>query len=199
VNVPVTLVTTVIQSPPPNWIYRYFASRDELLAALVAESYDLMAEALETAAEQSKRRAPEGRLRAVLDAYRTWAVANPHRYRLTFGSAYGSGELDPDRIISAAQRAMVVLLVALSDLDPDRPGPAVADAALRRQLADWQRNRSPELELDPGIAALGIAAWTRIHGIVSLEIEGFFTQVGVDPARLYQAEIDHLINQRMSA
>jgi Tetracyclin repressor-like, C-terminal domain len=117
---------------------------------------------------------------------------------LIFGSAYGSGELDPDHIISAAQRAMVVLLVALADLDRGQPGPVVADAALRRQVADWQRNRSPELELDAGIAALGITAWTRIHGIVSLEIEGFFTQVGVDPARLYQAEIDHLIAQRTS-
>jgi hypothetical protein len=32
--------------------------------------------------------------------------------------------------------------------------------------------------------------------IVSLEIEGFFDQMGLDPARLYKAEIDHLITQR---
>lgn len=35
-----------------------------------------------------------------------------------------------------------------------------------------------------------------MHGIVSLEIEGVFDQVGVDPARLYQTEADHLIAQR---
>jgi hypothetical protein len=35
-----------------------------------------------------------------------------------------------------------------------------------------------------------------MHGIISLEIEGFFKQVRVDPARLYQAEIDHLVAQR---
>ena len=35
-----------------------------------------------------------------------------------------------------------------------------------------------------------------MHGIVSLEIEGVFEQLGVDPARLYDAEVDHLIAQR---
>ena len=35
-----------------------------------------------------------------------------------------------------------------------------------------------------------------MHGIVSLEIEGFYEQVGVDPALLFEAEIQHLIDQR---
>ena len=32
-----------------------------------------------------------------------------------------------------------------------------------------------------------------MHGIMSLEIEGVFDQVGVDAARLYDQEIKHLI------
>jgi len=35
-----------------------------------------------------------------------------------------------------------------------------------------------------------------MHGIVSLEIEGVFEQLGVDPARLYKTEIDQLVAQR---
>jgi hypothetical protein len=35
-----------------------------------------------------------------------------------------------------------------------------------------------------------------MHGIVSLEIEGFYEQVGVDPGLLFEAEIRHLIDQR---
>jgi hypothetical protein len=38
-----------------------------------------------------------------------------------------------------------------------------------------------------------------MHGIISLEIEGFFDQVGVDPARLYRLEIDRLIAERSGA
>jgi hypothetical protein len=35
-----------------------------------------------------------------------------------------------------------------------------------------------------------------MHGIVSLDIEGFYDQVGVDPDLLFEAEIQHLIDQR---
>jgi Tetracyclin repressor-like, C-terminal domain len=50
-----------------------------------------------------------------------------------------------------------------------------------------------------GDLMLGLAAWTRLHGIISLEIEGFFLQVGVDPARLYDSEIDRLISERLAS
>src|SRR3954465_12366419 len=62
-------------------MYRYFASRDALLATLVTESYEDLADALTGAADEARRRAPEGRLRAVAHAFRDWALAQPHRYR----------------------------------------------------------------------------------------------------------------------
>ena len=176
-------------------LYRYFASRDELLATLVTESYEDLAETLEHAAEQARRRPPEARLRAVADAFRAWALAQPHRYRLVFGSTYGSGELDPDRIIPAAHRAMGVLLRALADLTPD-PAPPVGDATLRRQLVEWAGNRPDNLQLDPGVLALGVLGWTRLHGVISMEIEGILEPTGIDPARIYGAEIEHLVAQR---
>ena len=175
-------------------MYRYFASRDELLATLVAESYEALADTLAEAVHDARRRAPEGRLRAAMDAYRRWALDHPHRYRLVFGSTYGSGALDPDRVIPAAHRSMAVILAALAEIGP-RDAPRVPDAALARQVAEWGRNRgAPTAE--PGVLLLGLAAWARMHGVVSLEIEGVFEQVGVDPALLYQSEVDHLIAQR---
>jgi AcrR family transcriptional regulator len=177
-------------------MYRYFASRDELLATLVTESYEDLARTLIDAARHARRRPPEQRLRAAVDAYRRWALAEPHRYRLVFASSYGSGALDPNRIIPAAQRAMSVVLLGLAELGPPGQVDAVADASLRRQLADWGNTPPTETALEPGVLLLGLVAWTRMHGIVSLEIEGFFDQVGVDPGRLYDTEIDHLIAQR---
>ena len=176
-------------------MYRYFASRDELLATLVTESYDAMAETLTGAAEKARRRAPEGRLRAAVDAYRRWALTHPHRYRLVFGSTYGSGALDPERVIPAAHRSMAVILAALAELGPATAAPVVTDAVLKRQLADWG-NAPGDPPLAPGVLLLGLVSWTRMHGIVSLEIEGVFEQLGVDPARLYKTEIDHLVAQR---
>ena len=113
-----------------------------------------------------------------------------------FGSTYGSGELDPDRIIPAAARSMAVLLTDLAGLDPTTPAPTVSDPALRRAIQRWGKVRAGGQISDPGVLLLGLLAWSRVHGIVSLEIEGFYEQVGVDPSLLYEAEIDHLVEQR---
>ncbi len=174
-------------------MYRYFASRDELLATLVTESYEDLAHTLEAAAAAAQDKPPEKRLRATTNAYRAWARSSPHRYRLVFGSTYGSGELDPDRIIPAAARSMAVLLTDLSGLHPTQPAPKIKDAALRREIQRWGKVRAGGAISDPGVLLLGLLAWSRMHGIVSLEIEGFYEQVGVDPGLLYEAEIQQLI------
>jgi AcrR family transcriptional regulator len=175
-------------------LYRYFSSRDELMATLVTESYEDLADTVDAAAEHARARRPEQRLRTVLDAVRDWALKAPHRYRLVFASTYGSGELDPARIVPAAHRPMRVILAALSDIDTGSGHTAVSDRILRRQLASWAENTN-EPHDDPAVLLLGLTAWTRLNGILSLEIEGIFTQIGIDPERLYQAEIDQLISQ----
>jgi hypothetical protein len=134
-----------------------------------------------------------------LDACRQWALAQPHRYRLVFASSYGSGAVDPDRIIPAAQRSMSVVLAAVAELGTSDQAPAVPDDILRQQLAAWGNRSSDDSQLEPPVLLLGLVAWTRMHGIISLEIEGFFDQVGVDPAHLYRSEIDHLIAERSGA
>ena len=176
-------------------MYRYFASRDELLATLVTESYEDLAKSLEAAAAGVGEAPPDVRLRTTLRAYRAWARSSPHRYRLIFGSTYGSGELDPERIIPASGRSMAVLLAGLAELDPTHAAPAPADAALQDELRRWGARAGGPLS-DPGVLMLGLLGWSRLHGIVSMEIEGFYEQVGVDPDLLYEAEIQHLIEQR---
>ena len=168
-------------------LYRYFASRDELLATLITESYEDLADTLDEVALHARGGEPGERLRAALDACREWALAQPHRYRLVFASSYGSGALDPDRIIPAAQRSMSVVLAAVAGLSPSDQAPAVPDDILQRQLAGWGSRSSHDSQLDSPVLLLGLVAWTRMHGIISLEIEGFFDQVGVDPAHLYRS------------
>jgi AcrR family transcriptional regulator len=177
-------------------MYRYFASRDELLATLVTESYEDMADTIEAADAAVEDKPAQTRLRAAMNAFRAWARSSPHRYRLIFGSTYGSGELDPDRIIPASTRGMAVLLANLAELDPVHRAPRVSSAALRREVQCWGKVRAGGQISDPGVLLLGLLAWSRIHGIISLEIEGFYDQVGVNPDLLYEAEIEQLIQQR---
>jgi AcrR family transcriptional regulator len=178
-------------------LYHYFASRDDLLVALVEESWADIADAMTEAAKRTRSATPEERLRAALDGTREWALSQPHRYRLVFGSSYGSGKLDPDRIIPAAQRTMETVLAALSELGPPERAATVSDPELRRELVHWG-NGLEDSPHDPRVLSLGLIASIRIHGILSLEIEGFFEQIGIEPARIFKAEVDHLIAQRTS-
>jgi hypothetical protein len=106
--------------------------------------------------------------RAVLQASRDWAQRFPHRYRLIFESTYGSGALEPERTIPAAHRAMTVILAALADLGPTDRAPTVTDTVLVRQLTAWG-NPPGQDPLKPGVLLLGLTAWTRLHGIISVE------------------------------
>jgi len=129
----------------------------------------------------------------VATAYREWALANPQRYRLAFSSSSGSGELAPDRTIPAAHRAMTVLLEALAELAP--PAGAGDASALHRQLGRWADARSGGGHIAPAVLQLGVVGWTRMHGVVSLEVAGVFASMSIDPALLHAAEVDHLIAQ----
>lgn len=177
-------------------LYRYYASRDELMTSLAADGFTELAEQLEDAA--SRARGPEAQFRAVVAAYRAWATAHPHRYRLLFGSAYGSGRMAPTETVPPSHRSMAVLLdalAALGDGDPQGQG-APAAGGLDRQLADWARSRPGDDEGRPvGVLHSGVLAWTRFHGLVSLEIEGVFRAMGVDAQLLFTAEVDELVTR----
>jgi AcrR family transcriptional regulator len=176
-------------------LYRYYASRDELLATLVADAWNDLADALESAAAGARRRSPEARFCAVCAAYRAWALDQPHRYRLALETDYGSGRFSPEATLPGAGRAMDVLLDALADLGPPsepRPG---SIRSLDRQLDLWARARDIRSDLPPATLEMGVLTWTRLHGAVSLELAGVFESMALDPALLHQVEVDLLLAQ----
>jgi AcrR family transcriptional regulator len=178
-------------------LYRYFASREELMATLVTESFEDLADTLDAVAEAVREEAPQQRVRAVANGFRIWALGAPHRYRLVYASPYGTGALDPARIIPAATRSMKVILSALNALKGSSTS-MVRDRVLGQELVEWGKRQGSDTKYDEVVLLLGVAAWTRLHGIISLEIEGFFDQIGVDPARIFDVEVDHLISQCVS-
>ena len=175
-------------------LYRYFASRDDLLASLVADSYDELADALGAAAEAARRRSPAARLRAVAAAFREWALAHPHRYRLVFSTTYGSGLVAPEGTIPAAHRSMLTILGAVADLTPEATMGQSPSRSLDRQLERWARSRAADSARPASALLLGILAWTRMHGLISLELEGVFASMNVDPALLFEVEIEELVH-----
>jgi AcrR family transcriptional regulator len=157
-------------------LYRYFAGRDALLTELIADAYGELTAVLAAAPP---------RLAELAAAYRAWAVAQPHRYRLLFSAPLPGYDAHDERLVRAAQRAMDVLLGML-DSGPE-PEPVLAE-----QLTAWARSRSAATRVDAGRAMRAISAWTRLHGIVSLEIEGNFASMGLDADRLFAYEVGAL-------
>jgi AcrR family transcriptional regulator len=164
-------------------LYRYFANRDELLTELVVDAYHDLAVAV---AEATRRSRPARRLRDLAIGYRAWAKAQPHRYRLLFAAPLPGYDAQSERLVSASQEAMNVLLDVLADSAPEPM--AGSSRALGRQLDRWARDRGLT-GVSAAVAHRAVTAWTRLHGLVSLEIEGNFGSMGLDADLLFDAEV----------
>ena len=167
-------------------LYRYFANRDELLTELIVDAYDDLADALAGAVEAAAARAPSERLRTLARAYRRWAVAQPHRYRLLFAPPLPGYDAHAERLVDAADRSMTVLVGVLRVL-PAEAGPPRSPRVLARQIAAWSRRRGAGADAAIGLRAIGW--WARLHGLVSLEISGNFASMGLDAGQLFEAEL----------
>lgn len=156
-------------------LYRYFASRDALLDALVIDAYRDLADALE-AARRSSGRDP---LEACAAAYRAWGRAHPHRYRLLFGQPASEHDGHREELVAATARLMELMLDAVRA----EPGPiGAAPRGLSEQLRAWATDR--QLEASAPEALRAITIWARLHGWTRLEIDGNFASMGLDSALL---------------
>jgi AcrR family transcriptional regulator len=172
-------------------LYRYVTSRDELLADLVVDAWEELAEAIERAAEEQRDEWGAKRLGAIGLAYRAWAMAEPHRYKLAVQTPLGSGELAPDRVIPATQRSMAVILEAIEALPKTSRPKQAPPAELRPQLEAWTRRVGGE-ELAPATLLRGVIFWSRLHGLISLELDHHLASMHLDPELLYRAELAEL-------
>ena len=166
-------------------IYRYFANRDELLTALVIDAYHDLAAALQAAADQHAAASPDARFEALARAYRSWALAQPHRYRLLFGPPLPGYDAHAQRIVAASQEVMKPLLSVLGELG-GRTAPAPPQP-LASQLTAWMQAHDPGI--DPATALRAVLVWSRLYGLVSLEIAGNFASMRLDPDQVFEAQL----------
>ena len=164
-------------------LYRYFASRDELLTELVIDAYNDLAASLRAAIGQTPPRARRRRFEALARAYRAWALAQPHRYRLLFGPPLPGYDAHAQRLIEASKASMDLLVEVLP-----RPGRGARPASgLASQASAWAADRGVEADATTAVRAL--LTWSRLHGFVSLEIDGNYNSMGIDPSALFEIEL----------
>ena len=151
-------------------LYRYFANRDELLTELTVDAYGDLAAAL----------AGKATVRALATAYRGWALDQPHRYRLLFAPPLPGLDAHSERLVAASQAAMDHVLAVLPR-DEDAPGKLAGPLRARA--------RSRGTDTPPGTALTAVLLWSRLHGLVSLELGGNLASMGLDAAELLAAEL----------
>ena len=142
-------------------VYRYVASRDELLTMLIVAAYDALGTAAEAQEAAVARGDLAGRWSAVCDAVRGWALANPNEYALIYGTPV-PGYIAPAATMAPAARVSGVLLGILID----------AASAERRTAAMAGDNLPPagQKALEPGpfhrrVRGTRRPAATRAHGL----------------------------------
>ncbi|GIF06281.1 TetR/AcrR family transcriptional regulator [Actinoplanes siamensis] len=82
-------------------VYRYFASRDELLTALIIDAYDAVGQDAEQAAAAHED--PAEKWVAIGHAVRDWALANPHQWALIYGSPVPGYQAPRDTVVPATR------------------------------------------------------------------------------------------------
>jgi len=168
-------------------VYRYVANRDELLTLLLVDSYTAQADAVDAAVATASDRSWAARVVAGAAAFRAWAVAEPSRYALLYGSPVPGYAAPPEVTIEPGTRVVSALLrlvgegVAVSEV-VDGPGRAGSWATVERVVSEDLAAVADEvgLEVHPAVMGRAVLLWATIVGATSLEV---FGQYGADTFR----------------
>ncbi|MGW7506911.1 TetR/AcrR family transcriptional regulator [Streptomyces massasporeus] len=161
-------------------LYRYYGGRDDLITELVRDAYRSLADTIAATAAEDGAEVP-----ALAHALRDWALRDPHRYFLIYGTPV-PGYHAPDDITAISSEIMAILLDACAKVDGDAP--ATPFGAHLDEHREWANGHLAP----PAALHRAMTFWTRLHGVLSLELAGHFTGMGFDPARFFAAEVDAL-------
>jgi len=152
-------------------VYRYFASRDDLLTALIIEAYDSVGEAAEQAAAAAASAGFADQLVAVGHAVREWALAEPHQWALIYGSPV-PGYQAPQDTIGPATR--VILQIAAIIRDAFAAGRVGPQPEISGRYAEELRAVADQFGpgIPPRLIGAGMAAFVQLCGAVSAELFG---------------------------
>ena len=177
-------------------IYNYFSDRDALVTALIIDAYtsfgDWQIEARDTVSANDLA----GRLKAIGIAYRNWAHTYPQRYQLIFGTPIPGYEGPREKIFPSSARSISALFGVVESIRAagklNIPSfPAVQDE-YKAHYEIWQAYFTNVHGHSMYVAML---IWARVHGIVSLELQGNLPPFGKKGDALYLFQLESTASQ----
>jgi AcrR family transcriptional regulator len=175
-------------------VYRYVASRDDLLTLLLVDAYSELADAvyLAGAAAGSWR----DQLLAMAHAARGWAVDQPARWALLYGSPVPGYQAPRERTVGPGTRVVGALFDAVGAGIASGDIPQSNAAAAQPLSSDFERVRQEfEFTGDDSAVAKCFLLWAGLVGAISLEV---FGQYGADtltePGAVFDTQVRLLID-----
>ena len=170
-------------------LYRYFATRDDLLTALIVDAYNDLATFAERAVQRVPREDPRRRLHAAAAAIRKWAKANPNEYALLYGSPVPGYEAPPFTVEPAARVALVLGTVVVEAWHDAGTGQRLDDASTTRGVLE----RSLD-DVMPGVPesvrARSLMVWSLFFGFISFELFGHYKGTVRNANRFFALVVD---------
>ena len=144
--------------------YRHFANKEAVLAAVAEDGFRALMTAMRESVEASGD-LPLARLRAVGIGYVTFATSHPSHFRVMFGRDLANRSAFPTlRQVAGDTLALVV--------------EAIADC----QRAGLVRSEEPAEDL-------ALHAWSTVHGLSALLVEGVLDRPVADVAEMVTREL----------
>ncbi len=181
-------------------LYRYVASRDELLTLLIVAAFNSLGEAVEQAHADVAQSDLNGRWQAIGRSLRAWALEHPHEYALVYGSPVPDYEAPAEQTTGPGTRVLVLLTGLIADAT--RTGHLARDAYethLTEDLAPLAQTAAGSMldddffegsGIDAETLMAGLAAWSLLMGAVSAEV---FAQLGPDTIQDREAYFEYLL------
>jgi AcrR family transcriptional regulator len=177
-------------------IYNYFPRRDDLVTALIVDAFQSLGESQRQAIQDLPIDDLFMQMHTLGEAYRNWAIRYPQRYHLIFGTPIPGYEAPAEITVPAAAGSIEPLTVTLQACWAAKKF-RVEDftaltPALTSMLENWSQSTGG-LEIEVLYAALVI--WSRLHGLVLMEISHQFPSFITDPEEIFRRELASLLHQ----
>ncbi|HEY8081724.1 MAG TPA: TetR/AcrR family transcriptional regulator [Acidimicrobiales bacterium] len=173
-------------------VYRYFASRDELLTALIIDAYNAMGAAVEEADSKIGRDDLGGRWWAVSSTVRSWAMAHPHEYGLVFGSPVPGYDAPQDTVLPATRVPITLASILRDAWDADRVEAVPGTQASGVLDPSLKHGATPLQGLPEDVVVRGILAWVELFGLVSFELFGHLVGSVADPDAFFRSASERI-------
>lgn len=177
----------------PAGLYRYFDGRDALLTELVADAYNDLATAVESAIAEADG-GTTSQVIAGIRRYREWAQAQPSRFLLIFGTpvpGYRAPEAGPTVV---ANTRLGAAFFSLAWEQHAGEGAGAAREATAGELKLAQELKAEGLTIDSSQIPLMLGTWAHWHGLVMLEVTNQFAWIyPTDMDVFFEGELSRMI------